>query len=242
MQKLFKRATLTSIFVFFAASVYIDVLPSKAGTPGRPLSETAKAVHEGIKSSWSSSKKIADKYTQISFGIADDGKIYNPIVTVFSDDDQYDAECLEAICSMSPIVPPPRFHGGFLDGYTFDFGIRSDLKPKYDGKDVKRYLVANPQPKEISYALDKVPFVLVHKIPLTVLTRYPGMFTEDELITPNNLIKFSAAPVSGKNVDIQPVQLRNIADLYGGWNEVFKQHDVTKSKILDWSNNIPTRW
>ncbi len=234
----FKWSALLSL-VFFAASVCMDAMPCEASTPPRYLSETDKAIHENIKSSWSSSRKVAGKYTDVSFGIADDGKIYEPVVRVFSCDDQYDAECVEAICSMSPIVPPPNYHSAFLDHYVFKFGSESDLKPRYDGSDVSSYLVANPQPKEISYALGNVPFVVVHKIPLTVLTRYPGVFTEKELISPNNLIKIAFKPLDHKDNEFQPMYVRRIADLYAGWNEIFKQSNVTKSKILDWTKNIP---
>lgn len=226
----------------FASTVLIFTdIPTEASTLARPLSKTAKVVNESIKSSWSSSKKMPDKYTEITFGIADDGKIYDPVVRTFTNDDQYDAECVEAVCSMSPIAPPPKIHTGFLDRYTFRFGVRSDLKPAYDGKDVNHYLVENPQPKEISYPLGKEPFVVVHKIPLTVLTRYPGLFTKQELTSQNNLIRVVFQPLSEKNSDIQPIYVDRIAGLYAGWNEIFKQNVVTKAKILNWARNIPSQ-
>ncbi len=137
---------------------------------------------------------------------------------------------------MSPIAPPPKFHSAFLDRYQFRFGVRSDLKPRYEGTDVNRYLVAHPQPMEISYALDQIPFVLIHRIPLTVLTRYPGMFAESELVTTNNLLKVSVYNTSGKCIEIQPVHLHRIADFYADWNEIFKQPNVTKAQILEWAN------
>lgn len=236
MQKLFKRFILAVLFVSLG---WIGTQPSVAGSPPRPLSETHKAINETIKSSWSSSKKIAGKHTDISFGIADDGKIYEPVVKTFSGDDQYDAECLEAICSMSPVVPPPQAHSGFLHHFSFNFGSGSDLEPKFDGKEVNSYLVANPEPKEVSYPLGQVPFVLVHKIPLTVLTRYPGMFTEAELTNQNNLVKVNFMPVAEKSVDIQPSYVGRIAALYAGWNEIFKQGNVTKSKISERAKQIP---
>lgn len=227
-----------SVALSFVIFTSIGTSLSLAST-ARHLSETGKAVNEKIKSSWSNSKKITDKYTEITFGIGDDGKIYDPVVTTFTGDDQFDAECVEAICSMSPIVPPLKIRTGFLEHHTFRFGLRSDLKPAYDGRDVNNYRLAHPQPKVVSYALGDEPFVVVHRIPLTVLTRYPGLFTERELVASNNLIKVISPPIEEKSADYQPMYVRRIADLYAGWNEIFKQNVVTKAKILDWAKNMP---
>jgi hypothetical protein len=207
-------------------------------------SAASKEVKKGLASSWSCSRPCTGCYTEITFAIGDDGKIYEPNIIRFSQDDQYVAECLEAVCGLTPIHPKP---------FSFTLHCEHPIKkfrwpsggrgwdddndcptPAYDGSDVKEYLTTHPQPTDPDEA-----FIVIHKIPLSVLTRYPGFFTKEELLNPKNLLEIKAGLRKNNRTEqdghrfVQPSYAEAIGNLYASWGELFKDPNVTRQNILD---------
>jgi len=195
------------------------------------------AVAKGLASNWSSSRPCIGYWPTIKFFIGDDGKIYEPEMIRYSADDQYDAECLEAICSLSPIRTTENYVNSTarLEHFSEQFGVKEGLQPSYDGADVNQYLKTHLQPETKHDA-----FVVVHRIPLSVLTRYPGMFTKEELQSQDNLMEiqvgFGDNQADRQGIrDCAPHYVVAIANLYAFWDQLFKNPDVTKEEILQWA-------
>jgi TonB C terminal len=179
-------------------------------------------------------------YAEIKFGVGNDGKIYEPEIVRYSGNDQYDAECLEAVCGVSPVRPAPKKQSAWLEFEYVKF-VKGPLagsqfvQPGYDGTDIKRYLAHHPHPtsKDPSDA-----FVLVHRIPLNVLERYPGMFTKEELLNPENLFEIPVGvglsePDSEGKRSKAPYFVRSIGNLAAFWTSIFVEPNVTKQTIIE---------
>lgn len=69
---------------------------------GKP-SPAKDAVQKLISANYSCSVPLRDDFTELSFAVGDDGVIYDPEILHSSNNDQHDAECLEALCGLSPL-------------------------------------------------------------------------------------------------------------------------------------------
>lgn len=193
-------------------------------------SPTELEVKKKLAQSWSSSKNASSK-ASVQFAVGDDGKIYEPEIIHSSGDDQFDAECLEAVCSMSPLNPRQNITAQ-MTHFIKNFGPKGDSdlqKSHYVGTDVQQYLRTHQQSSDSA-----IPFVLVHKIPLSVLWRYPKYFTQAELINPGNLLELKVR--DDPNHRTSPAQfLSTEANLYAYWDCLFKQPKVTKTDIVQYA-------
>ncbi len=201
------------------------------------FSQVHYAVEKGLASNWSSSRPCTGYPPLIKFLIGDDGKIYEPEIQCYSADDQYDAECLEAICGLSPVCKMQNDINctAGIEHFSQEFGVKGGLQPSYDGSDVNEYLRAHPEPADKHDA-----FVVVHRIPLSVMDRYPGMFTKEELRGQSNLMEIpvgfgdNRADKQGIRLSV-PHYVTGIANLYAFWDQLFKTSNVTKDAILQWA-------
>jgi hypothetical protein len=195
------------------------------------------AEKKALASSWSSSRPCIGGPPGIRFLVGDDGKVYDPEMMRYSGDDQYDAECLEAICGLSPIAKADTDINttARIEHFFEEFPVKEGLQPSYDGSDVNEYLRTHPQP-----AAKHDAFVVVHRIPLSVLDRYPGMFTKEELQSQSNLMEIPVGygdnrpDKQGIRV-VVPHYVIGIANLYAFWGQLFKNPHVTKDEIRQWA-------
>jgi hypothetical protein len=204
-------------------------------TPGY-VSEARREVEKKLGANYICSAPNEKDYTEVSFAVADDGKIYEPEITHFTGNDQHDVECLEALCGLSPLEARPNSVNFLLEHLSMRFGkdqVNSYILPGYDGADIRQYLKDHPQVPKPSQA-----FVVIHKIPLFVLSRYPGLFTKEEILNPNNLteVKVDAQyPVDqdGKRF-IPPGYIFRVCKLYAYWTKTLKDRgEVTRATVLE---------
>jgi len=183
----------------------------------------------GIRSSWCSSRESpTDLGTAICFTVGDDGKIYEPSIQGSSSDPQFDAECLEAVCSLSPLAKRENETGdlGHLSIQLGRKGAAVPIHPAFSGAETLKFI------KSLNLGEDD-HFVVVHKIPLFVLTRYPGMFSKDELLNQKNFVTMRF----DKDAKT-PEYVKKISDFYAQWSALFSQDSVTKEQILHRAKNI----
>lgn len=218
-----------------AVAPFALALPTAAYRQYVP-SPSFQAITTGINEVWDCSDPNADNLTEVSFAIADDGKIYDSTITRWSKNEQFNAECLEAVCSLSPVTPS-NSHNGFLEHRTIRFCKNAQeprIEPRYDASDVKEYLRNHPEPQN---TLEK--FVVVHKIPLDVLRRYPGLFTREELFSSENLIEIKGnvgrdLPNSEGQRQGNPQFVGTIGHLYAFWSDFFAENPkATKEQIIE---------
>jgi len=107
-------------------------------------------------------------------------------------------------------------------------GIPFSCKPQFDGADVREYLKTHPEPAD-----SKNSFVLVHKIPISLLIRHPDMFRKEELLNPSNLVEIRAKSGLGF--------VSKIANFYAKWGDLLKDPNVSKDLILQFAKQMPDR-
>ena len=110
--------------------------------------------------------------------VADDGKLYNPKLNAESQDLQANADCFQAFVSASFYTKREDQNSGKLR--TINFPFEKSLRPKYSSEAVKQFFASNPELQETSVA--------VRKIPVEVLTRYPGVLPEQDILGTKNII------------------------------------------------------
>lgn len=208
--------------------------------PYRPT-RAQKALKKGISSYWDSSRDTKSWVT-IEFVMADDGKLYEPRISHYSGDDQYDAECLEAICASLPLALEECESGSImLKHFIENFGKESPLTKymytaAYNGHDIKRFLANNPQPTD-----PQERFVVTHKIPLSVLDRYPGLFSREELFSAENLMKMSVGnpdPPDENGHRGSTMYMSRIPVYYSFFEHLFKENkNVTRESLWQCANS-----
>lgn len=207
--------------------------------PPFPPTKEEKAVRKAISSYWNSSRK-APSWTQIDFVVADDGKMYEPLIAHSSSDDQYDAECLEAVCAAFPISSTECEAGTTKLKHFFEsFGMQCHQAmylPAYDGREIRTYLDHHQQPQSTEDA-----FVVVHKIPVCVLDRYPGLFSKNELLSESNLIRIRighADPAAKREVGSSTLYATRIPLYYSYFWHLFKENaSVTRDALYQCANS-----
>jgi len=169
---------------------------------------------------WSCSGSNSKTCAEVAFSVTKAGQINNVKLARSSGDKQFDAECIEAICSGAASTTTSKLHPA-----SVVFGGAEGCTPMYDGSDVKEYLRSHPQPQNKDQA-----FVVVHRIPLSVLQRFPKYFHVPELLNPENLIEI----IVGSKDSASPA----LISLYSGWGELFSKPNVSKDDIIQKSKTL----
>jgi len=224
------------IISLVAIACYSQLLPTRANRIGF-CGPAGPSLLDAIKRSWDSSEPKSDDTPMVSVGIGVDGRLYNAVMDRYSANEQFNAECLEAVCGASPVTPT-GFHSGNLEPATLRFSAKEN-PPRFEGQDIKDYLSKHPQPEgEMS------KFVVVHKIPLDVLRRYPGLFSEKELLSESNLQEIHIGITSPVDKDgnrrNKPTYIDLINNHFGFWADLFlKNPRITRHEILEEAKHIP---
>lgn len=188
------------------------------------------AIIARINKSWSCSRHVGGD-TGIEIIVSDDGKIYEPRIVQSSGDPQHDAECLESICGtcfVDTSISNPTFR---ISHYTMYFNNDNGLFPAYkNDMGIQNYRLHHPTPSKPEF-----DYVLIHRIPLAVLTRYPGVFSEKELLDESNLVSIKCGRVdaNGQSPHGEPSFSDFLALYYGPWRQFFQRKNATKDEILE---------
>lgn len=191
----------------------------------RPHTPLGDEIDRRLHSDWHASRSCT-RATSIEFDVTEDGKVQKPFISMYSGDDQFDAECLEAVCGLSPLNVQRNQTAKFVH-IVRQFGEQGE--PSFgrglEASDIKGYLQNNFQPR----------IVVVHRIPLSVLRRYPDFFKESELVNQNNLLEIKAETDPPADRWINRSYVSSITNLYSYWNILFAQKNVTRQAILNYS-------
>jgi hypothetical protein len=153
----------------------------------------------------------------IGFDLNDSGEILNAFVVKSSGVYQIDADCLEAVCSLSP-TPIGNSHG-YISHMEIDFTKLQKLEDLKKSQPLRQF-------KNLANGV-----VFIHRIPLPVLKRYPGIFTEPELLDSSNLCQISVKPIVGR-----PYWTTQIQNHLQAWSDFYRLHEHSdRSEILDYS-------
>jgi len=211
-------------------------LPAVASRPYLPSpakTETGKQLREHFHCS----NLPKDEFTEISFTVGEDGIMYEPQITHYSGNDQFDAECFETVCGLHNLPSPHN--------------IQLDLEHIHErfGNAHPDYIQQKSSAREVTEFLKnhslKTGEVVIHKIPLWVLSVYPGLFKPEELMNPKNLMVIPADatpnPIDseGRRSSL-PEYVSDLKLINGNFRVVLKdQKPLTRKYVSALAEGIP---
>lgn len=126
---------------------------------------------------------------------------------------QFDAECLEAVLSST------RTDSNSMTLYGV-WILSHDL----------------PNARQLRIQRNIENQITIFRVPVSVLRRYPGIFSEEELLNKDNLRPLHNQ-ASRKTTELTQSQIDEISAYFSQWNEFFKQTPTaTKAQILSEAN------
>ena len=164
-------------------------------------------------------------------GIEGNGFLYLVKIDKSSGDPQFDFDCLQSILGAACFKEDDTGAGQNLKLFTqsFDSDLADVRNGQFDG--AAKFLADHPDKKE--------GYLLFYKIPLDVLNRFPGLFTEKELLDATNIGTIRNEDKSSKRI-VTPLALASLAGIYSGkWIAFFVKHpNASKQEILDVASRI----
>ena len=181
-----------------------------------PKTEYVKSLAAVIANHFSTWKPLSAAQCRFKLYVADDGQIYNVRLTKSSGDRQLDSETLEYLLTVGPLPPrPPATRDGKLLDLEIMEPVQSLPAPRL-AKETVEFFELHPD------LVGKK--VVLHRIPLAVLFKYPNLFRNEELESQDNL--------RAVNSDAPNIEL-----VLSAWSNFFNQHkNPTKENILEQGN------
>lgn len=181
-----------------------------------------------VYENWAPSKKIPEgKVVELAVGIANDGKLYDLKIEASSGDAQLDADCVQAVMGASACSPINGREGELV---LIRIWFNSKTKVGHSNSGISKYFATRPEQEH-----DHIAF---YRIPLDVLKRYPGLFTENELLDDSNI---GTTQVIDKHPGLPWWGVDHLRAIYQGtWAPFFIAFpSATKERILEIRDKLP---
>ena len=194
--------------------------PASQIAPKRPdLDKLRKRIYED----WAPSKNLTrlDDIDITVSGTAN-GQLYDVALNENSGDRQSDADCLQTVMGAS-CLNPINIRIEEIEHFSIHFD--SKTKAGYLNDGISKYFTRHP-----NYRKNYIAF---YRIPLTVLKRYPGVFTEEELFDESNIGLIEAIDLHSSELPSWAID--RLRFLYqGNWVPFFLSHSsATKKEIIE---------
>lgn len=204
------------VFAIIAA-VFVNVQPGQAAPA---VGQIRQQAIQDIQESWDCSDSTRSKTAKFTFYINAYDEAVSVSVTESSNDDQYDAECAEAVISHKPLrelLPNVHYANGLRPAE-----VVFSSAPKYAGEDIKKYRQKRVLSKNT---------VIVHVIPLSVLQLFPGLFKPEELLTESNLREI---PATRFDIGIPETGfLKELTRMYAGLGKLYEKKNLTRIDVFN---------
>lgn len=210
------------------------LLPSTADA-NQPMlkNEDMNKLRQRIYDDWAPSKAMpVGKHVDVTYSIASDGKLYDVKLEQSSGDAQLDADCVQAVLGVSAFCPMARLT---REGELCHTQIYFDSKTRagHNNSGISKYFAAHPE--------QEAEHVAYYRIPLDVLKRYPGLFSEAELFSDSNFFTLRDDSTDGPNhgPGLSSAAIARLRYVYQSmWIPFFlKFPSATKQQILDHRDN-----
>ena len=196
-----------NLHFFVILALVFNCVSSRASTPGDPLiSDYLVSVKNEILRNWITSKKVPG-LAVVGFIVTRDGAIKDANIIRSCGAPQIDDECLESVYAASPLIKsmPPS-------GYD-QLSIEMNFDPANKSRKISTKIDSFRQRHNVGFA-----GCVFHAIPISVIDRYPTLFTMSELDSDENLRVGS---------------LDKLRAIYASWSDFFKAHaKATKNQII----------
>lgn len=195
---------------------FLNVQPMQACSVSEPV-RTMQPVDVRVLSDWVPTFEMENQAV-VAAAIANDGAIYDVHVLQSCGNAQLDADCVQAVMGASRTCPT-NLELGSLDHHKFVFNRNTHSQHKASG--IANFLSNHPDARKNCVAF--------YRIPLDVLKRYPGSFTEDELLADENIGMFTISETS----ELPDYAVRKLQHIYQAqWTSFFlKNRTVSKKQI-----------
>jgi hypothetical protein len=175
-------------------------------------------LQDSMDSDWASGQWAEDDYgsVQILASITADGYKNNVQIVASLKNAQNDWNCLQAVLGCKPLS---------VKGYEYPvraawiFYVR-DPKQGYKTASISTFSKSHTNSKQ---------GLVTFRIPLSVLHRYPGLFTENELLGPENLMMFE----NENAFTVSDGALLHLCRYYENWNKFFNENSSPTRKNLE---------
>lgn len=194
-----------------------------------PKTPIVDKYRERAYSNWAPTKKIEglDRCV-IAAEVANNGTLYNLKIESSSKDMQLDADCIQAVMGASG-----SYNMGIPEGTLSKVLFAFDSKIKAAHPDgISPFKAQNPAIKG--------DYIAFYRIPLDILNRYPGLFTEAELLSDDNIGLIEAVKGVDGNLELPDYSVDRIREIYQGiWIPFFISHNSpTKQQVLEIRKNL----
>lgn len=211
---------------------------------------TEKRIYKNLTSPEQTHEPVAHKGARATMLIHPDGKIKDVWLSESSGKTAADFACFEAILSASPLPSPPVEKEGSSCTYRFTPGPQRETIDFYE-TNMPKYFHIEKAPFSSNQFFETNPklkgqFALIHLIPVDVLQRYPGLFTEVELTDLANLkpVPLQGLIEIGKDFTTQRFLLNpDVKAFFSDWESFFEIHrSSTKKEVLSFSKTLLTKY
>jgi TonB family protein len=177
-----------------------------------------RELRKRIYRDWAPSTVSKSNSIKIDFSVDDGGKFNDVEVLLSSGNAQLDEECLEAVL------------GEQVSAERTDSKIERKLSMKFDDTKTPGHTNAASKQYFISHPEKNGRFITYHLIPLSVLTRYPGLFEESELLSAENL----------DSIALSQTTVQKLESIYSNkWIPFFKDHpNATREQVVNIKESI----
>ncbi len=204
---------------------------------GPKVSETKLAAQRQLEQTFRWSRPLATGFTEVSFVVADNGKVYEPQITHYSGDRQFDSECLEAVCGLHNLPWSGR-RDMWLEHIKLRFGSEDvDSIKGHEAPEMAAFIKTHSL---------KEGAIIFHKIPLFVLLKCPGLFKPEELTSSNNIGIIPGIDVfenemrKGEQLIQPPIFVHGITKMNGIWRSCLESaKPLTRELVLQVASEMP---
>jgi hypothetical protein len=226
----YSRVALISTVLSVQSVVTAEDKTTNEHALGDPRRSLFVAYKQRAYADWAPSKLPLPSTVVVSCFLVEDGKMYRVKIDTSSGDAQSDADCLQAVYGIAGTRSGQVEKGSLIDlKFTFD----SETMPGHRTNAVEQYFAAHPEKRH--------NFVAFYRIPLDVLRRYPGIFSETELLSPSNI-----GLIRIQNADrpelprLDSLDIDRFRDIFGGhWMSFFMSHSsATRQEIETFRDSL----
>jgi hypothetical protein len=185
-----------------------------------------KEFRERVSEDWAPISTTTAKKTTVE-GIEGNGFLYLVRIDKSSGDAQFDFDCLQAVLGAACFSEDNS--AGILNRYIQSFDSKKAITRTGQLEGINRFFTDHPNDT-------KDQTLTYYKIPLDVLKRFPGLFSEQELLDTSNI-----GTITNESTNrVGQSALEKLVNVYSGiWIPFFVKHpNATKQEIFDIASKL----
>ncbi|MCA9817860.1 MAG: TonB C-terminal domain-containing protein [Cyanobacteria bacterium HKST-UBA01] len=214
------RRMVSLILSLLLTAVFSQLSIASVIAPKRP---DLDRLRNNVYKDWAPSKKLTNSTAiDIKVRVTANGQLYDVALNESSGDRQLDADCIQAVMGAS-CLSPINIRIEEIEQFSIHFDSKTEIGYQTDG--ISKFFAKHPKYRK--------NYIAFYRIPLTVLKRYPGVFTEEELFDESNVGLIES--IDPHNPELPSWVADRLRFLYqGNWVPFFVSNpSATKDEIIE---------